>query len=586
MKTLMLFALLAASAWAQLVTVSGSVVDPTGTSVVGVVNIAWPTFMYSGIPITAGSKDFRPVSGTLTAIVYPGNYTVTYRMQNGQTVTMYWHVPNDGVTTRTIAAVQTTFPNPPTNYPLPVGLGGSGNASLTPSRCIQMNSAGTAFESAAAACGSGGGGGGSLSSVGLVLPAIFSVSGSPLTADGNITATLVSQNAGLVLAGPPFGAAAAPTFRNLTGTDMPVGGFAIALQSYTVSGLPAAPATGTIVVATDALASGNCTTGGGSARALCRYTGSAWEAVGDGGSAGALLAVNNLNDVANVSTARGNLGLGDAATKNTGTTAGTVAAGDHAHAASAVTNTPSGNIAGTNVAAALAELDTEKQPLDADLTAIAALACVDGQGPGKVSGSWACVASAGANPSFAFSSVTSATLLGSTHGLGTPNLLVQCFTNATPRQEIDYNTLTIHPSTYDITVTFTNSQTGICHVNGSGGGGGGGGGGASTAITTLYALGSSGSAKTVDPANGWTQTMTLSANCTVTLTQPTSGEAATVRVGVTQAASGGPYTVTFTGAKWPGGIVPIMSSGASKIDWFSCLLDGTNSYCTVAPDFQ
>lgn len=54
-----------------------------------------------------------------------------------------------------------------------------------------------------------------------------------------------------------------------------------------------------------------------------------------------------------------------------------------AHAASAITNTPAGNIAATTVQAAINELDTEKlatataattyQPLDSDLTAIAAL---------------------------------------------------------------------------------------------------------------------------------------------------------------------------------------------------------------------
>ncbi|MDP9416044.1 MAG: hypothetical protein M3Q08_18540, partial [Pseudomonadota bacterium] len=61
--------------------------------------------------------------------------------------------------------------------------------------------------------------------------------------------------------------------------------------------------------------------------------------------------------------ARSNLGLGDAATKNTGTAAGTVAAGDHGHAASAITNTAAGNISATTVQAAINELDTEKAAL-------------------------------------------------------------------------------------------------------------------------------------------------------------------------------------------------------------------------------
>lgn len=42
-------------------------------------------------------------------------------------------------------------------------------------------------------------------------------------------------------------------------------------------------------------------------------------------------------------------------------------------AASSITNTPAGNIAATNVQAAINELDTEKQPLNSNLTSIAAL---------------------------------------------------------------------------------------------------------------------------------------------------------------------------------------------------------------------
>ena len=49
-----------------------------------------------------------------------------------------------------------------------------------------------------------------------------------------------------------------------------------------------------------------------------------------------------------------------------------------AHDASAVSFSPAGSIAATTVQAALAELDSEKQPLDAGLTDIAALAVTDG----------------------------------------------------------------------------------------------------------------------------------------------------------------------------------------------------------------
>ncbi|MBM9509980.1 hypothetical protein [Actinacidiphila acididurans] len=60
----------------------------------------------------------------------------------------------------------------------------------------------------------------------------------------------------------------------------------------------------------------------------------AWPAqgvvIGGGGTAGALLAANNLGDVQDTPTARGNLGLGAAAVRNVGTTTGTCAAGDDA----------------------------------------------------------------------------------------------------------------------------------------------------------------------------------------------------------------------------------------------------------------
>jgi hypothetical protein len=63
--------------------------------------------------------------------------------------------------------------------------------------------------------------GASVSSVGLSLPAIFNVTGTPVTSSGTLTAALATQIANLVFAGPSTGVAAAPTFRSLVAADIP-----------------------------------------------------------------------------------------------------------------------------------------------------------------------------------------------------------------------------------------------------------------------------------------------------------------------------------------------------------------------------
>lgn len=65
-------------------------------------------------------------------------------------------------------------------------------------------------------------GGGTVTSVGLAMPSIFTVSGSPVTTSGTLTADLATQNVNLVFAGPYSGSAAAPTFRALDNDDLPV----------------------------------------------------------------------------------------------------------------------------------------------------------------------------------------------------------------------------------------------------------------------------------------------------------------------------------------------------------------------------
>lgn len=66
-----------------------------------------------------------------------------------------------------------------------------------------------------------GSGTGSVTSVGLSLPAIFTVTNSPVTSSGTLTGTLASQSANIVFAGPSTGPAAAPTFRSLVAADIP-----------------------------------------------------------------------------------------------------------------------------------------------------------------------------------------------------------------------------------------------------------------------------------------------------------------------------------------------------------------------------
>jgi hypothetical protein len=62
---------------------------------------------------------------------------------------------------------------------------------------------------------------GTVTSVGLSLPSLFTVTGSPVTGSGSLTATLATQAANQVFVGPTTGANAAPTFRALVAEDIP-----------------------------------------------------------------------------------------------------------------------------------------------------------------------------------------------------------------------------------------------------------------------------------------------------------------------------------------------------------------------------
>lgn len=111
-------------------------------------------------------------------------------------------------------------------------------------------------------------GNGTVTSVGLSLPTEFTVTGSPVTSSGTLTATFANQNANLVFAGPSSGAAATPSFRSLTATDIPslpyvsttltsgnilVGNASNAATSVTMSGDATISNTGALTVANNAI---------------------------------------------------------------------------------------------------------------------------------------------------------------------------------------------------------------------------------------------------------------------------------------------------------------------------------------------
>lgn len=66
-------------------------------------------------------------------------------------------------------------------------------------------------------------GGVGVTSVGLSMPALFGVAGSPVVGSGNLTVTIPNQGQGTVWAGPASGGPGQPVFRALTAADLPAG---------------------------------------------------------------------------------------------------------------------------------------------------------------------------------------------------------------------------------------------------------------------------------------------------------------------------------------------------------------------------
>jgi hypothetical protein len=101
--------------------------------------------------------------------------------------------------------------------------------------------------------------------------------------------------------------------------------------------------------------------------------------------------------------------------------------------------------------------------------------------------------------------------------------------------------------------------------------------------TTEYNAGNSGTSITLNFAtNGQNQKLTLTGNCTATLSGMVAGQTSKVKV----LTGAGSYTLAFTPApKWPGGAAYVASTAASKTDLVTIYFDGTDYWGTFGKAF-
>ena len=116
---------------------------------------------------------------------------------------------------------------------------------------------------------------------------------------------------------------------------------------------------------------------------------------------------------------------------------------------------------------------------------------------------------AAANYTASFLNSTVVSIPGSSHNLGTANLIVQCYDNSSPSNLVEPSSITVDPLTYNVTVTFASAESGRCVLNGSSVSGSG---------ATSSGAGAGMAAQLGDLAVVWNNASTLSigANCSST----------------------------------------------------------------------
>jgi hypothetical protein len=194
-----------------------------------------------------------------------------------------------------------------------------------------------------------------------------------------------------------------------------------------------------------------------------------------------------------------------------------------------------------------------------------------------------------------FTSQAVVSVPGATHGLGTSNLLVQCYDNGTPANLVEPSQISVDPNSFNVTVTFATAETGSCVLNGYNGGSGASQatagaqatGGASMAaqlgdfsvvLTSPTTLSIGGNCSTSTPCNAriGTQVFSITAAAGVTLSGNGSGVdyiyigptgALTVADSITGASCGGSCIVNPGVTGFPINTIPLYTWSATSGVW-------------------
>jgi hypothetical protein len=178
----------------------------------------------TGLSSLGTTNQLIRVNSGATALEY---FTPTYISSN-QTITLSGDVTGSGAT-----SITTTISNNAVTYAkiqdvTSQKLLGRYAATTGDAQEITIGS-GLSLDSSTGILSATTGGSGTVTSVGLSLPSIFTVSGSPVTTSGTLTATLATQTTNLFFASPN-GSTGVPTFRAIVNNDFPNSG--VAAGSY------------------------------------------------------------------------------------------------------------------------------------------------------------------------------------------------------------------------------------------------------------------------------------------------------------------------------------------------------------------